>query len=712
MGRNTIYLFISFCICFCVHAQEFTPKMIALSGNPRVEDFTFLKEELKDVQIVLLGESSHYDGNVFEMKTKIVAFLYREMGFTTIAFESGIYDVWNAQKAIENGLPVKESLMKSLFSIWSKSNEFQSFISFYDQNKRDLQLFGFDYQITGDDNFHALSKDLFGYADKIKFKHKLQREDFELLLESITVSGMFDEEDISYAAFDSFLSQLKNSIAKEKDSEEKFYWTQIVQSIHGLGNAAITDRDVLSTFIVSASDNSRDKQMAENLLAYIKRNPEAKIICWGANAHFVNTMRSVQEPILGDFIPMGSFIKTALQKKVYSLSCVTANDSIYLQNKWHKTPIAQNSFEYYLQKNKAPHVFISSHQTGMNHMILNRFFSPITFVEGNLSTLHDGYLFFKNTTQSTTVEHEALAVSHKKYIPATGLEEVNPEGTNLLEEVIIYGKRKPFTIMQQVIDSLPLNYPSRSFSSKLKTNVTATVSNRPVLDFDFVADQYDLSYVAHTNRSLKSLQEIRWTIHEDFQPESLREYHGLIYNSPIQYAPFLKKGKFKKFHFILEEIKTYNNEAVYVISFTSPRKHSSFTRRVYLSNYSGYLYVNRKDFAVVKIFENWEVTDFPESFRQGYNFKNSLSAYTGKEYINESTTTDFIKIGATYFISHSDNTITGTIYTPQDNRENFMLTVDSFWTDFSIQNPKKIKNNSEEHLFKNVKYNPVFWESK
>src|SRR5690606_30818347 len=96
-----------------------------------------------------LGEDSHQDGNVFEMKTKIVEFLYKEMGFKTVAFESGIYDLWIAQKMIRDGYDVNKTFSNALFSIWGKRKEFQSFIDFYDKNKSDLKLFGFDYQITG-----------------------------------------------------------------------------------------------------------------------------------------------------------------------------------------------------------------------------------------------------------------------------------------------------------------------------------------------------------------------------------------------------------------------------------------------------------------------------------------------------------------------------------------------------------------------------------
>src|SRR5690606_30760450 len=286
----------------------------------------------------------------------------------------------------------------------------------------------------------------------------------------------------------------------------------------------------------------------------------------------------------------------------------------------------------------------------------NRFFSPITFVEGNLSELHDGYLFFKNVTQSTFIESEIQSEISRKEdydsVEETEQSFINYPVSNQsiqLDEVVIYGKRTPYSIIKQAIDSLNSNYPNSAFSSTMKTNVVMKLTGISILDFDFVANQYDLGYVNHTNRSSKSLQEIRWNIASDFQPESLREYHGLVYNSPIQYVPFLKKGKFKKFHFVLQATKIHNDEEVYVISFSSPREHSTFTRRVYLSQYSGYLYVNKKDLAVVKIIENWDVTDFPESFRQGYNFKNTLAIYTAKEYLQESNITEFRKIENHYF---------------------------------------------------------------
>jgi len=711
MKKITLVIFLFF--GFAIYSQDFNPKIITLSQNPEITDFSFLKEELKDVQVVMLGENTHFDGNVFEMKTKIVQYLHQEMGFNTIAFESGIYDVWKAQKNIEQGQNVKEALSKSLFSIWAKRNEFQSFIEFYNQNKKDLRIFGFDYQITGNNGNVLLAKDLFEYAKKINHKIKFKQEDFELLLESMTNSGMFDEEDISYEQFKTELTLFKTKISQQKDSEEKFYLNQIVKSLLELGYDAVSKEEILSTFNTTSFDNIRDKQMADNLLAYLKQNPEAKIICWGANAHFVNDMSSINEPILKEFVPMGSYIKKELKNKVYSLATITSEDSIYLQNKWHATPIKKHSFEYFLkEKNTSPHIFLSSNQSGMQILAWNRLFSPITFVESKLNELHDGYLYFRSVTPSTIIDSD----EENKVFKTKDIHTVNqsePKDDELkkteLNEVVIYGKRTAYQVMKNVIESFERNYPDNPFSSSMKTNVQAKVSDVTYLDFDFIAEQYDLGYVNHINRSTKNIKELRWNKKGNFLSESLREYHGLVYNCPIKYAPFLKKGKFKKFIFQIEETKIYNNEEVFVINFSSPRNHSTFTRRVFLSDYSGYLYVNKKDFAIVKIFENWSVTEFPEQFREGFNLKNSLSKYTSKEYKNESMLTDFTKIGEYYFIRQSISVLSGNVYNDASEKEEFEITVNSSWKNFNIQNPKLIKSKDEEHSFEKVKYNASFW---
>ena len=712
-----LFLFLNI-LSFCsIYAQNFNPKVINLPENVNVKDFSFLKEELKNVQVVMLGEISHFDGNVFEMKTKIVKYLHQELGYNTIAFESGIYDLWKAQKSINNNENTKVALENSLFPIWAKKNEFQSFIEFYDQNKNNLKLFGFDNQITGKYGEKELFTDLYEYCKQNQLTLDLNKEDLELLFESIFNSGVFDEGDITYAQFKNSFHKLLTSIEQKPKTDTNFYWTQILRSLLSLGEQNYKKIRVLSTFNTSLEDNLRDKQMADNLLAYIKTHPNEKIICWGANQHFANDMSSVKEPIINKFVPMGSYIKTSLKEKMYSLAAITASDSIYLQGKWEKTPVDKLSFEYYLKNKNTPHMFISSNQKEMKQIMLNRFFSPITFIPARLDLLHDGYLFFNSAKQSTSIstnENEILVeiptVSTKKTEESIDIKTLKNTKDILIEEVAIvaYSKNYPYKILKKTIENIKENYPVKSFNSESYSNLLVQVQDTTYVNVDFIADQYDRGYLG-VYRSTIQLKEARWNIKNGYSPESLGNINNLNSN-PIMYAQFLNKRKLKKYEFKILNKGTYNNKEVFVIEFSTNRNHFSYTHRGFSSNYSGTLYINTDDYAIVKLIENWEVIEFPEDrmllLSEQYNNKFFKRTFT-----YETKETNYNLSNNLYYLTFSKDNVTGNYFDANNKSYIFTNEFKSYWSNFNDVNPKEISFKQEQNSLKKVSYNQPFWET-
>jgi len=49
------------------------------------------------------------------MKVKIAQYLNQEMSFNTIAFESGVFDVYKATQEIKKGTSTAEALKKAIF---------------------------------------------------------------------------------------------------------------------------------------------------------------------------------------------------------------------------------------------------------------------------------------------------------------------------------------------------------------------------------------------------------------------------------------------------------------------------------------------------------------------------------------------------------------------------------------------------------------------
>jgi len=701
-----------------VLSQNLETSVLVLPDTPSEKDFEFLKNEIKNARVVMLGENTHFDGNVFEMKTTIIKYLFEEMGFTTIAFESGIYDVWKAQINIENGGNVNESLKKSLYPIWSKKEEFKSFIDFFEHHKDEIKIFGFDNQVSGEYGMNELVTDLNLFCKKNKYKFKLDKTNLELLLESMIVSGVFDEGDITYKEFNSSLLSVYNQITTTSDDTEKFYWKQIIQSLITLGADLFNYTEHYNSFYTSSSDNHRDKIMAENLIAYIKKNPDEKIICWGANQHFVKDMTSIKEPVLRDFIPMGSYTQNELGDNLYSLAMISASDSIFIQNKWNKTPIHTNSIEYDLKKIGKEHLFVSSQQKYMQKIQMNRFFSPVTFVESRLDLLFDGYLFFKNVSPSTQIIDEDSStrtnLNSTEQINLYSNENVTTELPTVdvaLSEVIVYNKTQAYHIIKKTINAIAHNYPTAHFNSEMYSSIISSINDSISLDFEFVADQYDYPY-SSTIRSSKSIKEINWRKNL-YEPRNLREFHGLVYNNPIKYAPFLDIRKSKKFSWTIEDVVTINHKSVYVISFSTLRNHSNYTKRMFTSNYTGFLYINKEDYAIVKIIENWDVIDFPEEFKQGLNLKENLTLYSKKEFFTENIETIFKKINDKYFIINSKIKIEGKLVAdPKESVASlpFEISIFSSWNKIGVQN-SPISNKMEIHDFGKILYNKTFWDS-
>lgn len=107
-------------------AQELIIQPLLPPDTKELTDLSFLKEELKDKQIVMLGEQTHMYDNIFEMKARVVEYLHQEMGFTTFAMESPVYDIWKMNQQGFN----PDAFNQAIFSTWSNSQEFQRLVKY------------------------------------------------------------------------------------------------------------------------------------------------------------------------------------------------------------------------------------------------------------------------------------------------------------------------------------------------------------------------------------------------------------------------------------------------------------------------------------------------------------------------------------------------------------------------------------------------------
>src|SRR5690554_62079 len=101
------------------------------TNNTDFSDLEFLKKELQNKKIVVLGESGHGDGASFEAKTRLVKFLVEEMDYSTLAFEGGGFtEMAFASEKISQRKDAVAELKKSWYSLWSDSKQIQDLLKF------------------------------------------------------------------------------------------------------------------------------------------------------------------------------------------------------------------------------------------------------------------------------------------------------------------------------------------------------------------------------------------------------------------------------------------------------------------------------------------------------------------------------------------------------------------------------------------------------
>src|SRR5690606_8022630 len=95
-----IFLSLVFLFIWC-NGRTAQAQTIAKFDQTQFEQAEFgrsslVTDALSKASVIGLGEGTHSMGTIFTAKVKFIKFLHEQMGYHTIAFESGIYDVYKA----------------------------------------------------------------------------------------------------------------------------------------------------------------------------------------------------------------------------------------------------------------------------------------------------------------------------------------------------------------------------------------------------------------------------------------------------------------------------------------------------------------------------------------------------------------------------------------------------------------------------------------
>lgn len=242
-------------------------------------DLDFLVRELSGKSVVVLGEALHYDGSTFLMKTRLVKFLHERMGFNTLLFEGGMYDLHLLQKQLETD-PDNADPEASLWFFWTISDQIGPLWD-YIRRERGLRIGGIDCQYSGnvpDSVRHAALEEICRGAG---IDLAADFPAFNALMPHIsrTLAGRsylryrFGRD--SLAVLDEELLALAGLLGRHDE-----YLGRYIDGIRNL---------LLYSWEYNAADSARtvwrDSLMADNLMLHRASRPGDKVIVWTSNMH-------------------------------------------------------------------------------------------------------------------------------------------------------------------------------------------------------------------------------------------------------------------------------------------------------------------------------------------------------------------------------------------------------------------------------------------
>ncbi|WBA41632.1 erythromycin esterase family protein [Hymenobacter canadensis] len=366
-------------------------------------DLEFLRQEIGGARVVMLGEPTHGEGNVFEAKIRLMRFLQERMGFTTVAFESGFYELDRAQRELQKGTPAAEAIDNSVFGVWTSTREFRELLPLLGPGK--LKVAGFDYQLSG-----AYQDELLEELEVfLKPEKGADGIAYDYLDECISTMGELYLFPPSHqiGLFNLQVNKARKVLEKvavgpdARRRERAAFWLQNLRSLQAMAHDYTTNDPGVkdSTEWTPTTSNPRDAQMADNLLWYARQHPQEKIICWGALPHLANKVAALKNAETNGFRPMGQAVKAGLGAEAVYLLGTLAGGGTHGFGSWGKylpvpTP-ALGTLEAELLAQGAEYSFVSLKHDAPGRSLTTYAFSyrPMT---GPWREVVDGFLFLKS----------------------------------------------------------------------------------------------------------------------------------------------------------------------------------------------------------------------------------------------------------------------------------------------------------------------------
>ncbi|MGG5210096.1 erythromycin esterase family protein [Chryseobacterium sp. MIQD13] len=365
-------------------------------------DLKVLDSVLKDNQVLMLGENTHYDGATSQAKSRLIKYLHENLGYNVVLYEAAQYDTWIMNEEMNNHsmkVPADSIGGLGLFWFWWATNEAEPLIKYYEKTKisgAPIELGGFDIQFTGDNLSGRRGKLLKDFLNKNKINinsfpvfnrniNELENLTFEYYTNKLLKGNQKNE-------LLKEITRLEQTVLKlEKTSENIVY----AQYLHDMKNNFQKSWKYKPGSIPSMQ--FRDSLMARNLIHQIDSvYKDKKVIVWCSNIH------TFSERYDKNYLPLGTYIKNKYGKASYMLdfsSYAKRSEKGNLINRPGKFAI-ENIFH----ETKTPYFFINLRNIPESSLLRKEFVSTINQgidQKRNWSRSFDGIFYIDTNTTLT-----------------------------------------------------------------------------------------------------------------------------------------------------------------------------------------------------------------------------------------------------------------------------------------------------------------------
>ena len=291
--------------------------------------FEPIKAAIKDKRIVILGEAGHADGRTFEIKSELIEYLNADNEYDVVLEGMGFLDGAVLQGVLpplcidSNYLDVANCWN----ALWSQTKEASLLVEAMRSGK--VRYWGMDCQPSLSDYFFIP----YLMASSPNVSSVLEGNAFDSLMaihdRIIGMDTTLTHNELDY--FDAKMNRIRKTLEDETDLEKKAILYMTIDNalaFSGQVRLGFTEWEAQNKGI-----NIRDRQMAENVIWYLNRYPNRKVIIWTANFHGAKQISQINygmEPdpdLYNKYVLCGEHLEKAFPGQVYSLAFTSGGGS-------------------------------------------------------------------------------------------------------------------------------------------------------------------------------------------------------------------------------------------------------------------------------------------------------------------------------------------------------------------------------------------------